>query len=130
MEKGSCELCGRSVPQLTRHHLIPRTVHQRPRTRRHFTRDQRLAVVFLCRACHKQIHSLFTESELARTYCSIEALAAHPEIARFIEWVARQPPTADVSCSAPPPLARTMVSPVFRFEPICKGWVAIGLAIT
>ena len=97
MEKGSCELCGRGVPQLTRHHLIPRIVHQRTRTRRHFTRDGRLAVVFLCRACHKQIHSLLTESELARTYCSINALAAHPEIARFIQWVARQPPTADVS---------------------------------
>ena len=27
---------------------------------------------------------------------SIEALAAHPEVARFIMWVARQPPTTDV----------------------------------
>ncbi len=68
----------------------------RSRTRRDFSRDQRLTVVLLCRAGHKQIHSLFTESELARTYCSVEALAAHREVARFIEWVARQPPTVDV----------------------------------
>jgi hypothetical protein len=81
---------------LTRHHLIPRTVHRRPRTRRDFTRDQRRTVVLLCRACHKQVHSLLTESELARNYCSIEALAAHPEIARFTEWMARQPSTVDV----------------------------------
>jgi hypothetical protein len=93
---GFSALCGRAVPHLTRHHLIPRTVHARPRTRRNFSRDQRLAVVLLCRACHKQIHGLFTESELAHTYCSIEALAAHPEVARFIEWVARQPSTVDV----------------------------------
>ena len=39
----------------------------------------------------KQIHSLFTEAELARTYCSVEALAAHPEVAHFVEWVAVSP---------------------------------------
>jgi hypothetical protein len=91
-----CALCQRATTHLTRHHLIPRIVHRRPRTRRNFTRDQRLSVVLLCRACHKQIHSLFTEAELARTYCSIEALAAHPQVARFVGWVARQPPTVDV----------------------------------
>jgi|SRR5215475_9314731 len=95
MEERRCALCQRAATDLTRHHLIPRTVHKRPRTRRNFTRDQRLTVVLLCRACHKQI-SLFTESEHARTYCSIKALAAHPELARFIEWVARQPLTGDV----------------------------------
>ena len=41
----------------------------------------------------------FTESELASDYCSIEALAAHPEVARFIEWIARQPATVDVRVS-------------------------------
>ena len=96
MEERRCAPCQRTATHLTRHHLIPRTVHRRPRTRRNFTRDQRRTVVLLCRACHKQIHSFFTESELARTYCSIEALAADPEIARFIEWMARQGPTVDV----------------------------------
>ena len=96
MEERRCALCQRAAIPLTRHHLIPRTVHRRPRTRRNFSRDQRLTVVLLCPACHNQIHGLFTESELARTYCSIEALAAHPEVARFIAWVARQPPTVDV----------------------------------
>jgi hypothetical protein len=81
---------------LTRHHLVPRRLHRRSRTQRSFTRDERLTVVLLCRACHKQIHAVFTESELARNYCSIEALAAHPAVARFIEWIARQPPTVDV----------------------------------
>jgi hypothetical protein len=96
MDERRCALCQRAATHLTRHHLIPRTVHRRPRTRRKFTRDQRLRVVLLCRACHKQIHSLFTASELAGTYCSIEALAGHPEVARFIEWLTRQPSTVDV----------------------------------
>ena len=96
MEERRCALCQRVAILLPRHHLIPLSVHRRSRTRRNFSRDQRLTVVLLCRAGHKQIHSLFTESELARTYCSVEALAAHREVARFIEWVARQPPTVDV----------------------------------
>ena len=41
-------------------------------------------MILLCRSCHKQIHTLFTESELASDYNSIEALAAHPEVARFV----------------------------------------------
>ena len=96
MKERYCALCGRAVTQLTRHHLVPRIVHKRPRTRRSFTRAERLTVILLCRACHKQIHALFTESELARNYCTLEALAAHAEVARFIEWIARQPPTVDV----------------------------------
>jgi hypothetical protein len=96
MERRCCALCGRVTPQLTRHHLVPRSVHGRSRTQRSFTRNERLMVVFLCRACHKQLHAVFTKSELATEYSSIKALAAHPEMARFIQWVARQSPTVDV----------------------------------
>ena len=96
MQEPCCALCGRPVPNLTRHHLVPRTLHKRRRTRDNFTRAERLTVILLCRACHKQIHTLFTESELARDYCTLEALAAHAEVARFVEWIARQPPTVDM----------------------------------
>jgi hypothetical protein len=96
VEKACCALCGRAAPRLTRHHLVPRTLHKRTRTRRKFSRAERHTVVLLCRTCHKQIHAVFTEPELARDYTSVEALATHPEIAHFLEWIARQPPTADV----------------------------------
>ena len=33
-----------------------------------------------------------SEAELARSYCTIEALKTHPRLARFIAWVARRPP--------------------------------------
>ena len=92
----TCALCSRAAPQLTRHHLVPRTLHKRTRIRRTFTREERHTVVLLCRPCHKQIHAVLSESELAREYSSLEALAAHPDIARFVEWVSRQPATADI----------------------------------
>jgi hypothetical protein len=34
---------------------------------------------------------LLTENQLARNYSTIEALRAHPEIAKFIEWIANKP---------------------------------------
>jgi hypothetical protein len=45
----------------------------------------------LHRACHKQIHALFTETELAKLYPTVQALKAHPEMERFINWVKQKP---------------------------------------
>lgn len=75
-----CELCGRPVPPALRdaHHLVPKS-------------RGGVVTVFMHRACHRQIHALFTETELARHYPSTQALRAHPEIARFIDWVSKKP---------------------------------------
>jgi len=43
--------------------------------------------------CHGKIHSLFSEAELARHYETIEKLLAHEEIARFVKWVRKRPPS-------------------------------------
>jgi hypothetical protein len=50
-----------------------------------------VSAVYMHRACHKQIHALFTETELAKNYSSLNSLYAHPEIARFINWVKHKP---------------------------------------
>jgi hypothetical protein len=42
--------------------------------------------------CRDAIHAALTEAELARSYRNIEALRAHPRLARFVAWVARRPP--------------------------------------
>ncbi len=42
--------------------------------------------------CHNQIHATLTEAELARDYRTVEALRAHPGLARFIRWLADKPP--------------------------------------
>lgn len=75
-----CPLCERPIPpsQQDAHHLVPKS-HGGVQT------------VVLHRICHRQIHALLTEAELARTYATIEALKQHPELARFIHWVSTKP---------------------------------------
>lgn len=45
------------------------------------------------RICHRKIHAVLSEKEIARAYASFERLRAHPAIEAFIRWVARKPPT-------------------------------------
>mgnify|MGYP006203325167 CR=1 FL=1 len=70
-----CPLCGRPIPPQQRdaHHLVPKSKGGR-------------GTVDLHRICHRQIHALFTETELARRYATVDALLAHPEVARFVAW--------------------------------------------
>lgn len=82
-----CALCGRAVPHLTEHHLIPRARGKK---------GQVLPVVWLCPACHKQLHALFTLDQLATELNTVEALRQQPDMARFIKWVRKQPPTKGV----------------------------------
>jgi hypothetical protein len=58
-----CALCERSIPPALRdaHHLVPKS-------------RGGVDTVFLHRACHKQVHALFTETELARYYSTTQAL--------------------------------------------------------
>jgi hypothetical protein len=89
-----CELCGRPEVELTDHHLVPRSQHRRLR-RRNPAFDvaaAREAVARLCRPCHKTVHAVLDERELAENYASVADLRQHPEIARFVSWVRRQEP--------------------------------------
>jgi hypothetical protein len=45
----------------------------------------------ICRACHRQIHRLFTVKELARDYSTIEALRVAPAMQTWIAWVSKRP---------------------------------------
>jgi 5-methylcytosine-specific restriction endonuclease McrA len=76
-----CPLCGRPIPksQQDAHHLLPKSRGGR-------------ATTLLHRICHRQVHALLSETELARDYASAEALRAHPEVAKFIAWVKTKPP--------------------------------------
>ena len=62
-----------------RHHLVPRSRGGRRAEAVH-------------RICHRKIHSLWNEAELARRYCTWEALRAAPELAGFLRWIAKRPP--------------------------------------
>lgn len=87
---GTCELCKRSDVETTRHHLIPRTTHNNKKTKRETTHHERHTVVPFCRPCHNQIHKIFTEKELERTYNTVDKLLAHEDVSKFVEWVAKR----------------------------------------
>lgn len=75
-----CSLCDRSIPQSQKdlHHLIPKS---------HGGRQ----TIALHRICHQQIHALFTETELARQYNTIDKLKIQNELMAFIKWVRFKP---------------------------------------
>ena len=90
--EGRCELCGRVVTPLTRHHLIPRGTHHNRRVRRQFSREaMQHRILRVCAPCHRQIHRVASEKELALRYNTRESLLGHPALKRFVDWVARRP---------------------------------------
>jgi len=88
---GRCALCGRIVERLTYHHVIPRMRHRNKRIRNRFERDDLHRKVPLCRPCHRNLHVVLTEKELADEFNTLERLRAHPEIRRFTRWIRRRP---------------------------------------
>lgn len=84
MDHPICPLCDRPIPPEARqslHHLVPR-----------LKGGARGPTVLLHQICHVTIHATLREADLARRYATIDALRAHPEIARFRDWIRDKPP--------------------------------------
>jgi hypothetical protein len=79
-----CALCGRPFAPalLTRHHCLPR---EHGGTTEH--------IEWICSQCHGMIHATYTNQTLAALYPTIQQLRAAPELAKFLRWVRKQPPT-------------------------------------
>lgn len=89
---GRCELCERTVAALTRHHLIPRVRHANKRNQREFDRREvKHRLAWFCRPCHSHVHALFMEKTLEREFNTLAALAAHPDLAKFVAWIRTKP---------------------------------------
>ena len=80
---GSCEICQRHRFKLTRHHLIPRVMHDRLLKQGSCGRYQLNRVAWLCRGCHEFIHHRIKPHVLAQTYPSVELLLRRPDVR---EW--------------------------------------------
>lgn len=87
VERGvRCELCEREVPRTTEHHLRPKSV-----ARRRGQKIAELPTAELCPPCHRQLHVLFPNQELATRLDSLERLRANEQVARFLRWLRKQP---------------------------------------
>jgi len=75
---------------LTLHHLIPRKLHRRAHFRKHYSRDQLNAGIYICRACHNGVHKLYDEMHLGRYLNTLASLQADEAVARHVSWVAKQ----------------------------------------
>lgn len=74
-----CELCGREVHSLSRHHLVPREEGGRYG-----------ATAELCQPCHSTIHLHLSNRELALLYNSVEALRQAEPLQRYLNWVSNK----------------------------------------
>ena len=74
-----CALCGRALGARTEwHHVLPKSRGGRD-------------VVPVHPICHRTIHATLSEAELERLYPAMADLRDHPEIAKFLRWVADKP---------------------------------------
>ena len=75
-----CPICSRVFPESQKdvHHLIPKSKGGK-------------STEYLHRICHKQIHALFNENELAKILNTAESLRNHSDMQTFINWVKNKP---------------------------------------
>jgi hypothetical protein len=79
---GDCPICNREMYKgdfVDKHHFHPKCKGGKE-------------TEYLHRICHRKIHSLFTENELAKEYNNAEMVKIHPEIIKFVKWVSKKDP--------------------------------------
>ena len=87
-----CQLCEREIEELTAHHLIPRQTVKRKQADAGPTID-------ICGACHRQIHALYDNLELAKYLNTVDKLKSEPKMRKFLGWIRKQNPNKKVRVS-------------------------------
>ncbi|MDO5293767.1 MAG: HNH endonuclease [bacterium] len=83
--EGTCELCHRQNTILTKHHLLPREEGGK---------EEHIALI--CEDCHKHIHALYTNKELAIRLNTIDALLQDEKIKKYLKFICKQPASKKV----------------------------------
>jgi hypothetical protein len=79
-DEADCWLCGRALGSLVeRHHPVPKSRGGK-------------ATVSLHPICHRTLHAIFSTGDLGRFGADRPRLAEHPDLARFLTWIAGKPP--------------------------------------
>jgi hypothetical protein len=79
-EPQTCFLCARLLGRRVEwHHPVPKSRGGRETAPVH-------------PICHRAIHAALSNKELERGFSSAEALRGHPELAKFVAWVAGKDP--------------------------------------
>jgi hypothetical protein len=75
-EPAVCPLCERVIPgdQKEEYFLVPKSKGGKK-------------TVCLHRVCHDQIHAIFTDSQLAKKFSTIDALLQDPAVQKFVAWI-------------------------------------------
>lgn len=79
---GQCPICDREMwkgPSIDKHHLIPKCKGGKE-------------TEYMHKICHRKIHSIWSEKELARDYNNPETIKEHEEMQKFIKWVKKKEP--------------------------------------
>lgn len=79
---GICPICDREMwkgPSIDKHHFTPKCEGGKD--------TEYLHVI-----CHRKIHSIWTEKELAKEYNDPNKVRAHEEIQKFIKWISKKEP--------------------------------------
>jgi len=80
---GVCVICNRPMIKdkfVNQHHLIPKAKNGKHTDK-----------ITIHSICHNKIHSIWTESELAGHYHTVERLLENPDMRKFIKWVSKKP---------------------------------------
>tara|TARA_Y100000588_G_scaffold210270_1_gene224191 strand:+ start:26490 stop:26858 length:369 start_codon:yes stop_codon:yes gene_type:complete len=80
--EGKCPICDRDMiagKSVDKHHFIPKLKKGKVTTLLHVI-------------CHRKLHSIFSEAEMAQYYNTPERCKEHPEVQKFIKWVSNKEP--------------------------------------
>ena len=87
MKENICQLCKcEGIIKITEHQLVPKQVG-----------GAKLPVALLCQDCHKQIHALYTNKELAMRLNTLQALEKDERVARYLRYIKKQHTTKNIT---------------------------------